>query len=43
MFPELLKIGDFTIYTYGVMLAIAYLSAIGLSVWNAKKPVLTLR
>lgn len=37
MFPELLKIGEFTIYTYGVMLAIAYLSAIALSVWNAKK------
>lgn len=35
MFPELITIGGFTIYTYGVVLAIAYLTAIWLSVWRA--------
>lgn len=37
MFPELLKIGDFTIYTYGVMLATAFLVGIALAYLRARK------
>lgn len=37
MFPELLSIGGFTLYTYGLMLAAAYLAAIALTVWRAGK------
>lgn len=37
MHPELFTIFGFTIYTYGVILALAYLSAIALSVWRARQ------
>lgn len=37
MFPELFTIFGFTIYTYGLMLALAYLTAIILAMWGAKR------
>jgi prolipoprotein diacylglyceryltransferase len=40
MFPDLIKIGDFTIHTYGVMVALgliaAYFTAIYFSLKNIK-------
>lgn len=37
MFPELFRIGSFTLYSYGVFLALAFLSAIMLTVWLAAR------
>lgn len=37
MYPELFTIGSFTIYTYGLLLATAYLTAIALTVWRSKR------
>ena len=37
MYPELFKIGPFTVYTYGVLLAASYLLGLRLAMWRAKK------
>lgn len=37
MYPVLFKIGPLTVHTYGLLLAIAFLSAIGLAVRRAKR------
>lgn len=37
MFPELIKIGDFSIHTYGVLVALGILSAYFISIYLAKK------
>jgi phosphatidylglycerol---prolipoprotein diacylglyceryl transferase len=37
VYPELFKIGPFTIYTYGVLLAASYLFGLRLAMWRAKK------
>ena len=37
MYPELFKIGPFTVYSYGVLLAVSYLIGLRLSMWRAKK------
>ena len=35
--PELFKVGPFTVYTYGVLLAASYLLGLRLAMWRAKK------
>ena len=37
MYPELFKLGPFTVYTYGVLLAASYLLGLRLAMWRAKK------
>ena len=37
MYPELFKLGPFTIYTYGVLLAASYLLGLRLAMWRARK------
>jgi phosphatidylglycerol---prolipoprotein diacylglyceryl transferase len=37
VYPELFKLGPFTIYTYGVLLAASYLLGLRLAMWRAKK------
>ncbi len=37
MYPELFKVGPFTVYTYGVLLAASYLLGLRLAMWRAKK------
>ena len=37
VYPELFKVGPFTIYTYGVLLAASYLLGLRLAMWRAKK------
>ena len=37
MYPELFKLGPFTIYTYGVLLAASYLLGLRLAMWRAKE------
>lgn len=37
MFPELIKIGNFTIYTYGFMLAIGIVSALVMALYRGKR------
>ena len=37
VYPELFKIGPFTVYTYGVLLAASYLLGLRLAMWRAKK------
>ena len=37
MYPELFKLGPFTVYTYGVLLAVSYLIGLRLSMWRAKQ------
>ena len=37
MHPILLKLGSFTIYSYGFMMALAFLAGIALAAWLAKK------
>ena len=37
MYPELFKIGPFTVYAYGVLLAASYLLGLRLAMWRAKK------
>lgn len=36
MYPELFEIGPFTVYSYGVLLAVSYLIGLRLSMWRAK-------
>jgi len=36
VYPELFKIGPFTVYTYGVLLAASYLAGLRLAMWRAK-------
>ena len=37
VYPELFKVGPFTVYTYGVLLAASYLLGLRLAMWRAKK------
>jgi len=37
VYPELFKLGPFTVYTYGVLLAASYLLGLRLAMWRAKK------
>ena len=37
MYPELFKVGPFTVYTYGVLLAASYLLGLRLATWRAKQ------
>jgi phosphatidylglycerol:prolipoprotein diacylglycerol transferase len=37
VYPELFKLGPFTIYTYGVLLAASYLLGLRLAMWRARK------
>jgi phosphatidylglycerol:prolipoprotein diacylglycerol transferase len=37
VFPELLKLGPATVYTYGVLLAASYLLGLRLAMWRGKK------
>jgi phosphatidylglycerol:prolipoprotein diacylglycerol transferase len=37
VYPELFKVGPFTVYTYGVLLAASYLFGLRLAMWRAKK------
>ncbi len=37
MFPELFSLGPFTIYSYGVMLAVSYLLGLQLARWRARQ------
>lgn len=37
MFPELFRIGKITIYSYGVMMAIAIVTALGIAIYRGKK------
>src|ERR671911_1431795 len=36
MYPRLLELGPLTVYTYGVLLAAAYLLGLKLAMWRAK-------
>lgn len=36
MFPKLLDLGPFTVYSYGLLLALAYLAGLQMAVWRAK-------
>ena len=37
VYPELFRVGPFTVYTYGVLLAASYLLGLRLAMWRAKK------
>jgi len=37
VYPELFKVGPFTVYTYGVLLAASYLLGLRLAMWRAKR------
>ena len=37
VYPELFKVGPFTVYTYGVLLAASYLLGLRLAMWRARK------
>ena len=36
MYPELFSVGPFTVYSYGVLLAVSYLIGLRLSMWRAR-------
>ncbi len=36
MHPKLLEIGPLTIYSYGLLLAVAYLAGLQLAIWRAR-------
>jgi phosphatidylglycerol:prolipoprotein diacylglycerol transferase len=36
MFPKLLDLGPFSVYSYGLLLALAYLAGLQMAVWRAK-------